>query len=179
MADYLCKHTYDILNLIVIILGLFISARLVIRQLKTINTQNFYDKFITLESDISDTNKDFWGINDDNEIIISNGDRFKINLDKLSYLLRFLDTYCAKRALNKKNRVKVYSEYSQIYKMFQSKIYRDYWNYIVRYRFYYNAPKRINWIQKFISKKSEDKYQSGFITAIEKTIQSIENKKTK
>lgn len=177
MNDLISNHLFDIINTGVVLLGIVLAIWTVFRQIKPLRVQYFYDKITQLESKITDSTKDVWGIPEDNTIRTGDNKNLVIDLEKLSYMINFLDTYVSSRALKlKRDRPKKYSEYSLIHRMFENKVYRDYWKYIVRDKFYYNAPKKYRKIQRVLKKTSDNKFESNFLNAIEETIKFIENK---
>jgi len=168
-------HLFDIIHCSLLLIGFGVGIFTVLWQLKPLRIKHFYDNIITTESNIKNENKDIWGIDSNNEITLTDGSKFKVDLVKLSSMVVFLDTYCSNRSLKRKGkRPKVYSQYSMIYKMFESKIYRDYWKNIVLDRFYNNEPKKNSWIQRILKISPKRNYDSKFVTAIENTIKNIE-----
>ncbi len=132
MKEYILEHIFDFTNSLLLFTGIVLAVWTVFRQIRPLRIQYFYEKMIQMESDINDNNKDIWGINENNEIELENGDTQKIDLKKLSYMVTFLDAFLVSRSLRLKwSRTKKYTEYHLVSKMFKSKIYRDYWNFLV------------------------------------------------
>jgi hypothetical protein len=173
-TDYLLGNIWNLTNSLILLIAVIITIWTVNRQLKHLRKTVFYEKLIKLESEINSNNKDLWGLPENNIVKREDGSQFEINLNKLSYMVCFLDTYALSSTLMLKSyRPKIYSQYSMIYKMFKTEIYRDYWKYIVRDCFYDNEIKKRNMLNKVLKKGQV--YESRFINAINKTIELIEN----
>lgn len=149
LMDFLlfCVSLFGVTATIIFIL-------ILIKEISQSRIQSLYTNLLKLEGKITDDTKDLWGIPEDN-IITPDGEEIKINLNKLSYFVCFLDSYACHRAQKSRRfRPKKYSKDSLIYKALTQKVYRQYWEHIVKPRFYYTG---------------------GFADAIDATIEEIEN----
>lgn len=143
----------SLIAIIVQTLGILTPILFLLRQMKQIRVQMYYSNVMSLEKELNDKTKDVWGIPDDNKLDFD-GKIITLDLEKLSYMVRFLDNYGATRTQRMRwKRPKEYSSNSLVYKMFENERYRDYWKCIVKKRFY---------------------AKGKFVTAIDRTIGTIE-----
>lgn len=139
--DALNSNISNSIQLIVMVLQLviFIVGVLQFKDLLKFNRrEKIYHGFMELEREIDETNKDIWGL-PANNIFLVNGEERKINLKKVSYMVRLIDLYSFERGHAKKYDFSILKEKGVLYQMFTNQIYIDYWNHIIKKHFYFES----------------------------------------